>query len=87
MNDQDRLEKEGLEQLARIEENLEEIKERTPTPRRAFLTGILQGAGAVVGGIAAIILLGWILSLLGILPGFSSIAHYLQDVSDRVQVR
>jgi hypothetical protein len=73
------IEKESLDQLKQIEEQLVEIKEKTPTPRRAFINGILQGSGAVVGSILAVVLLGYLLSLFGIIPGLGSIVHSLQS--------
>lgn len=45
--------------------------------KRSFVNGIFHGMGAVVGGILALTLLGWLLWLLGILPGFDSFEHYL----------
>ncbi len=68
-----------VKQLIKIEKKLDAIKERTGDTRRAFFYGLLQGAGAVIGGIAAIILLGWLLSLLGVVPGFGEIAEYLRE--------
>ena len=77
----------GLEHLAKIESELEEIKERTADPKRSLFNGILSGAGAILGSIAALIILGWLLSLIGILPGFGSIAAYLHGVVDRFNNR
>jgi len=68
-----------VKQLIKIEKKLEEIKDRTGDTRRAFFYGLMQGAGAVLGGIAAIMLLGWLLSILGIIPGFGDIAEYLRQ--------
>lgn len=79
------MEEEGLKHLESIEQELEEIKERTPKRRHAFLHGIFYGAGAVFGGVLGIALLGWILSLFGVIPGFGDIANYLQDIVDRFQ--
>jgi len=75
-------EEEGLKYLERIEEELEEIKDRTPAPRRAFLFGLLQGAGALIGGVAALTLLGWLLSFFGVVPGFADISQYIQTSVD-----
>jgi len=77
----------GLEHLQKIETELEEIKDRTANPQRSFLSGILYGAGALVGSILAIIILGWILSLLGVVPGFGSLATYLHSIVDRFNNR
>jgi hypothetical protein len=81
------LEKEGLEHLARIEDELEAIKDRTPTPKRAFINGILQGAGALVGGIAGLIILGWALSVFGLIPGLGYITSQLQDATSHFRDR
>lgn len=72
------LDKKGLKQLKRIENELEEIKERSSDPKRTFLFGILYGAGAFVGGILAIVLLGWLLSIAGLIPGLSEISQKIQ---------
>jgi len=75
-----RIEEEGLKHLEQIEQSLGEIKERTPAPGRWFVLGLWQGAGALLGGILALTLLGWLLSVFGVIPGFSTIAHYFQDI-------
>jgi hypothetical protein len=79
------IEKQSLEELKQIEENLSEIKERTPTPHRAFLMGIFQGAGVIIGSLLMITLLGYFLSLFGVIPGFGDMAHRLQDAVDAVR--
>ena len=79
-------EKKGLKHLQRIEDELEEIKDRTSNPKRAFIYGVLYGAGAFVGGILAIILLGWVLSIAGLIPGFSEIADIV-DAAIKTEVR
>lgn len=48
--------------------------------RRAFSMGLFQGAGVVVGGILALALTGWILGLLGVIPGFDRFEGYLNAV-------
>lgn len=80
-------EEKGLEHLERIEEELEEIRTRTSNPRRSFLIGILQGAGAIIGGILALALVGWLLSILGIIPGFGHLADYLRSLVDNLPTR
>jgi hypothetical protein len=76
----DEFEKKELEHLANIESELEEIKNRTPNARRAFLNGILQGGGAIVGGITAVALIGWALAASGVIPGLGHISQYLQNI-------
>ncbi len=82
-----RFEKQGLKHLERIESELEEIKDRTSNPRRAFFYGILYGAGAFVGGIIAIVVAGWILSILGVIPGFDELERQLGDTYESVRGR
>ncbi len=65
---------EGPKHLEQIKNELEEIKERTSAQRPPFLYGLLQGAGALVGGILMLALLGWMLSFFGVIPGFATIA-------------
>lgn len=81
------LEKAGLKHLKRIEQELEEIKDRTANPRRAFIYGIAYGAGAFVGGILAVALIGWLLNIFGIIPGLSVIGEYLQSLVDQIPGR
>lgn len=69
-----------VRQLKKIERQIDEIKGRTGNPLRALLSGILYGIGWVIGGIVAIMLLSWILSLLGVIPGLDKIASYLSSV-------
>ena len=69
-----------IKQLIKIERRLIEIKNRTSNTKIAFIYGLLQGAGAVVGSIAAITLVGWVLSGLGVIPGFTDIANYFRDL-------
>jgi hypothetical protein len=75
-----RFEQEGLKHLENIEHELEEIKDRTPSGRRAFLNGLLQGGGALLGGIIALILLGLLLSFF-VFAGFAPhTVEYVQNV-------
>ncbi len=73
---------EGLERLETIQEELEEIKQRTANPRRSFTNGIFQGVGVLLGGIFGALALGWILSIMGIVPGFGDLADYLRSLVD-----
>lgn len=69
-----------LQQLKEIKKELSKIQERTASPKQAFIHGILYGAGALVGGILAVVLIGWVLNVLGIIPGFGELAEYLSSL-------
>jgi len=74
-------EQRGLKNLRHIEKEVTAIESRTPgSPLRSFFNGIMQGGGAVVGSIAAIALVGWLLGVFGIIPGLGDLAHYFQDI-------
>jgi hypothetical protein len=68
-------------EIKRVEETLEKIRVNTSLPwwRSAF-SGLISGAGAVVGSVLAIAILGWLLSLFGIIPGLGAIALKLQSI-------
>lgn len=76
---------EGLEHLKSIQEELSEIKEQTGSAWTSFFRGVLQGAGAIVGGIAAIILLGWLLYIAGLIPGLGTMAHAIQEAMSQLR--
>ncbi|MEN9561418.1 MAG: hypothetical protein RIQ56_691 [Candidatus Parcubacteria bacterium] len=76
------IERQGLKDLQDIKEELAEIRDFGTYPR-SFLSGMLHGAGAIMGGIIAIAALGWFLSVLGLIPGFGDIAHYLSGLVEK----
>lgn len=82
-----RTEEEGLSHLKQIEEELGEIRDRAPTGARYFLFGLLQGAGAIVGSLVALALIGWLLSVFGVIPGLSVLAHYLGQYVSSVKAK
>ncbi len=77
----------GLQHLENIEHELGEIKERTASSKRSLFNGVLQGVGAIVGGVIAIVAIGGLLSLIGIIPGFGDIAAYLHSIVDNFNPR
>jgi hypothetical protein len=78
---------EGLQHLEHIEEELVAIKDRTGSTRRSFILGIFQGAGVVIGTILAVALLGWILSILGVIPGLGTLVSYLHTINEQIRSR
>ncbi len=51
-----------------------------------FWGGMLRGAGIIVGATAFVILAGWILKLMGFLPGLSDVANFLTEAFDRARI-
>ena len=69
--------------LKKIEKELTEIRNQSNVSwKRTIFIGILQGAGWLLGTIIAAALIGWILSILGIIPGFNEFESKLQNVID-----
>lgn len=72
------------EEVRRVEALLGEIKENTEArPSRSFLNGMLYGAGIVLGTIIGVALVGWLLSILGVIPGFDVLAHKFAEILQR----
>ena len=75
------MDQETRKEIEHLEDVLEDIRDNTRRPSwKAALNGLLYGAGVVVGTVAGIALLGWILAIFGILPGFGEITQKLQDI-------
>ena len=68
-------------EIKKVERLLGNIEENTkPNLRRAVTSGFLYGIGVVFGTVGAVIFLGWVLSLLNIIPGFGELAEQVQTV-------
>jgi len=76
----DTLEKKSLEHLVNIDEGIDELNERIPDIPKSFVNGIFQGMGILVGSLFAVILIGWLLSLVGVIPGLGEFAEYLRGL-------
>jgi hypothetical protein len=74
-----------IQELKKISGELEAINANTGSYISAFWRGILQGAGAIIGSILAAVLIGWILEVLGIIPGFGEIAAYFSSIAAHIQ--
>jgi len=66
MNDQ-----ELKKHLEIIEDELVKMRKRTTGVSHALWRGIVYGAGYIIGTLLVIIIVGWILNIVGIIPAFS----------------
>ena len=73
-----------VKKLEAIQTDLEDLKSVTGSTTAWFYRGMMQGAGAIIGSLAMLILLGWVLSFLGFIPGFRDIADYISGYADKV---
>lgn len=74
-----------IQELKKITEELHAVNVNTGSSWVAFWRGVLQGGGAVVGSILAIILIGIVLSILGFIPGVRDISAYVASVVAHLQ--
>jgi hypothetical protein len=70
--------------LGQIKEELGEIRDRSAGVR-PFIYGLLQGIGWTVGTLAAVALIGWLLSVSGVVPGLGKIAQDLENILNRTR--
>ena len=57
-------------ELDKINRSLTGIFHKTESLWRAFVRGVLQGIGGILGVVVAVALIGWILNAIGVIPGF-----------------
>ncbi len=67
-------------QLEKIDNHLVGIFHKTESLWRAFVRGMLQGIGSIAGIALAILLIGWILNAMGIIPGIREQAREWQSM-------
>lgn len=67
--------------LKRIEHELTDIRKGVkPSWKRLLFEGLLRAAGLVAGTVLAIALLGWSLTLFGVIPGLEEISERLNQI-------
>lgn len=54
-----------------INENVEKILIKTGGYWTSFFRGLLTGFGSVIGAFIALLIIGWVLNVVGIIPAFS----------------
>ncbi len=70
------IESKQLRELREISDDIEVLREQSK-PHASFVRGIFHGAGAVLGGVIALALLGFLLGVLGLIPGFDKFESYM----------
>ncbi len=69
------------QEAQKVEHLLDEIKENTEhRPTKSLLNGMLYGVGIVLGTIVGVVLIGWLLSILGVIPGFDVLADRFNEI-------
>lgn len=69
------------EEAKKVEALLDEIKSNTQSrPTKNFVNGMLYGAGIVLGTLVGVVLVGWVLSIVGVIPGFDVLAERFGEI-------
>jgi|GEM_PF-652811 len=67
-------------ELEKVNRNLVGIFHKTESLWRAFVRGVLHGIGSITGIVLALLIVGWILNAMGIIPGLKTQAAKWQDM-------
>ncbi len=71
------------EQFQQVYEQLQQINKKTPGNGMSFVRGILTGFGYVIGAGVAIIIIGWFLNAVGVIPAFTKQAEDWKNIFQR----
>lgn len=72
-------------EIQNLNENIQKLNQRLNSPFLAFFKGILTGLGSVLGAGIAIILIGWFLNVIGVIPAFREQANEWKDAFVQTQ--
>lgn len=70
--------------LEKIEKELKEIRIATTSLRSSLVRGFIYGAGYVIGVVMVIVLVGWILNIVGVIPLFNDQVNEFRAALNRV---
>lgn len=70
--------------LETIEQELCDLKVKTTSIRSNFIRGAICGAGYVIGVVLIIVILGWILNIVGVIPAFNAQVAEFRATLERI---
>lgn len=73
--------------VAELNENVKYIRRRVGGSGMALWRGIMSGFGYVIGAFVAVLLIGWVLNALGVIPSFKAQIDSLKSSLQQVQQR
>jgi hypothetical protein len=73
--------------VAELNENVAKINRRLGGSAMAMWRGILAGFGYIIGASIAILLIGWVLNVIGIIPSLKAQVDSLKQVVQEAQQR
>ena len=80
------IEQELKDHLEKINQNLIEIKQKTGTRFwRAFFNGVASGVGYLVGVAIVLVIVGYVLNTLGVIPAFRNEIGRINNTLDELR--
>jgi type II secretory pathway component PulF len=73
--------------LETIEQELRDLRQTSTSLRASLVRGAIYGAGYVVGAVVIIIVLGWILNIVGVIPALANQVTEFRQALERIGVR
>ena len=70
--------------LEKIESELSRMRTTSNGIWRTLLRGVVYGVGYVIGAVIIIVIAGWILNIIGIIPAFSHEVMNFQTALDNI---
>lgn len=66
--------------LEKISQNVELIQTRGGKKTTSLVNGILSGFGSVIGVALAVVIIGWVLNIVGVIPAFKNEAKRWENI-------
>ncbi len=70
--------------LETIEEELIVLRKTSTGFSSTFMRGLVYGGGYVVGAVFVVIIVGWILNIIGVIPALSNYATEFRTALERI---
>jgi uncharacterized membrane protein len=70
--------------LETIEKELRDLRKDSTGLGATLLRGLIYGAGYIIGAVLIIVLIGWILNIIGIIPAFTTQVTEFRDALNRI---
>lgn len=70
--------------LENIEKEIIILRKVTTGVKFTFFRGVVYGAGYIIGAVLIIIIIGWILNIIGVIPAFSTQVKEFRSALERI---
>lgn len=65
--------------LERIEAELVHMRKETVSLKSSLVRGLIYGAGYILGAALILVIIGWVLNIVGIIPAFNNSVKEFKD--------